>query len=84
MLPFQAYPDLVNIAVNEKKYLLFGGGFGHPGGVWIETEGEPRTLVIAGFTLKQCAVIESLGMIFMLLGKVGCSSQSFIRRVANG
>ncbi len=73
MLPFQAYPELFIIAVNGKKYLLFGGGFGHPGGVWIVTQDEPRTLVIAGATLKQCAVIEPLGMIFMLLGKVGCS-----------
>ena len=79
MPPFQAYTELVNIAVNEKKYLLFGGGFGHPSGVWIVTEDEPRTLVIAGSTLKQCAVVESMGMIFMLLRKVGCSSQSSIR-----
>jgi hypothetical protein len=69
--------------VKGKKYLLFGGGFGRPGGVWMVTQDEPRTLVIAGATLRQCAVVESLGMIFMLLGKVGCFSQSFIRQIAN-
>jgi len=38
------------------------------------TQDEPSTLVIAGAVLKQCAVIESLGVILMLLGKVGCFS----------
>jgi hypothetical protein len=70
-------------AVKGKKYLLFGGGFGLPSGVWMVTQNEPRTLVIAGHTLKQCAVIESLGIILMLLEKVGCFSQSSIPLVAN-
>lgn len=72
--PFQEYSEPLVIAVKGKKYLLFGGGFGRPMGVWMVTQDEPSTLVIAGAVLKQCAVIESLGVILMLLGKVGCFS----------
>lgn len=47
------------------------------------TQDEPSTLVIAGSILKQCAVIESLSMILMLLGKVGRLSQSLTRLAAD-
>src|SRR5258708_1922917 len=82
-LPFQEYSEFLVIVIKGKKYLLFGGGFGRPMGVWMITQDEPSTLVIAGSILNQCAVMKSLVRIFILLGKVGSFSQSFPRRATN-